>query len=74
MLLVIHITLTSTVVEGSLATFGLQLSETEVTHFSGTFERQLRIMLREDLVVLRWDHLVLAFYAPQAGEQKVFNC
>jgi hypothetical protein len=28
-------------------------------------------MLREDLVVLRWDHLVLAFYAPKSREEKV---
>ena len=74
MLLVVHITLTSAVVEGGLAAFGLQLGKTEVAHFSGTLQRQLGVMLGEDFVVLRWDHLVLAFNPPQAGEQKVLNC
>jgi hypothetical protein len=30
-------------------------------------------VLGEDFVVLRWDHLVLAFYAAEAGEKKVFD-
>ena len=73
MLLVVHKTLTSAVVESGLAAFSLQLREAQIPHFSGTFQRHLGVMLGEDLVVLRWDHLVLAFNTTQAGEEQVFN-
>ena len=73
MLLVVNVTLTSAVIKGSLTAFGLKLSETQETHLSGALQSHLRLMLRKDLVVLRWDHLVLAFNPTESGEQKVLN-
>ena len=62
------------VVERGLATFSLQLRKAKVAHLGSTLESHLGIVLREDFVVLRRDHLVLAFNATEAGEEKVFNC
>ena len=73
MLLVVDKPFTSAVVEGGLATFSLQLREAEEPHFGGAFESQFRVVLRENPVVLRRDHLVFAFNATQARQEKVFN-
>ena len=73
-LLIVNEALTSTVVEGSLTTFGFELGEAKITHFSGALQGHFRIVLGEDLVVLRWDHLILAFNPTEAGEQEVFDC
>ena len=73
MLLVIHITLASAIVESGLTAFGLELSQTQITHFSRAFEGHAALVLGENFVILRWDHLVLAFNPTEAGEQKVFN-
>jgi hypothetical protein len=60
-------------VERGLAAFGLQLREAEEPHFSGALQRHLRIVLREDLVVLRRNLLVLAFDAAQTRQEQVFD-
>ena len=73
MLLVIDVAFASAVIESGLAAFRLQLCETEVTHFSCAFQRHLRVMLREDFVVLRRNLFVLADHPTEAGEEQVFN-
>ena len=72
-LLVVDEPLTSAVIEGGLATFSLELGETQETHFSSALQSHLRFMLYENLVILRRDHFVLAFHAPESGKQKVLN-
>ena len=74
MLLVVDITLTSAVVESGLAAFGLKLREAQIPHFGGTFQSHARLMLGENLVVLRRNLLVLAFNAAKSRQEKVFNC
>ena len=71
--LVVHKTLTSARVERSLTTFGLQLREAQIPHLGGTLEGHLRIVLGEHLVVLRRDHLILAFDTAKAGQEKILN-
>ena len=73
MLLVIDVTLASAVVESGLAAFSLQLSKTQETHFRSALKRHFGIVFRENLVVLRRDHLILAFNPTETGEEKVFD-
>src|SRR6202007_244880 len=58
-LLVEHEPLARAVVEAGLAAFGLQLGETQVAHLGRALQRQLRVVLGEDLAVLNRDLLVL---------------
>ena len=73
MFLVVNVTLTGAVVESGLTAFSLQLGKTQEAEFRRALKRQLRIVLREDFVVLRRDHLILAFDTTKARQEKVFD-
>ena len=71
--LVVDEAFASRIVEGGLAAFCLELGVAEEPHFGGALEGHLRRVLREDLVPLARNLLVLAFDATKAGQEQIFD-